>query len=346
MAPSDNSYYVWNASGNQVSCSIQGFTTLVGASCGVLYSCSLNLYSLAVVKYKKTDRHIRSKVEPFLHGVPIAFALIVNITLLAKQNLNDTGGRNCYAPIYRPPHWIGYEDGQTREGFNIPCGRGHDGAVLFYYVNGLGTLFIAPLVIGFSLWMIRRSVLNQENNMASYGANNFTAGAQQPDRSNSRVVLHRALAYSISYFLTWAFVIVGRCFDIANMEWPTFVWYLSNLFNPLQGFYNFMILMYPKVIRAESRGGGDMTWFEAFKIAFWGGGTNQTAARRRQLPNRIPHAPVVRGGTSGIRDLTTTEQLVQEDEVNLGSERKGEENIDAVTAGDIDVGHKKGSGCT
>jgi len=237
--PIDDNYFVWNASGNQLTCSIQGFASGVGAASGLLYSCSLNLYSLAVVKYNKPDRYIRRKVEPFLHGVPIAWALISSITLLAKQNFNDGGGGNCFAPIYEPPHCIGYEDGETREGFEIPCGRGHDGAVLFYYLNGFGTLFLVPLVVGTSLGVIYRSVSKQENKMASYGASTLnatqTASDQQPDRSNSRIVLHRSIAYSASYFLTWGFFIIGSCFDIANKEWPTPLLYLINTFNPLQG---------------------------------------------------------------------------------------------------------------
>mmetsp|Transcript_10408 Transcript_10408/g.19144 ORF Transcript_10408/g.19144 Transcript_10408/m.19144 type:complete len:387 (+) Transcript_10408:597-1757(+) len=304
--PIDDNYFVWNASGNQLTCSIQGFASGVGAASGLLYSCSLNLYSLAVVKYNKPDRYIRSKVEPFLHGIPVVLALIGSITLLAEQNINNGGG-NCYAPVYKPPHCIGYEDGQTREGFDIPCGRGHDGAVLFFYVGGLTTTFLVPLIIGSSLGIIHRSVSKQENNMAGYGASNI-------NRSNSRLVLHRVIAYSVSYVLTWSFSIIGIGFEIANMEWPTALWYLANIFNPLQGFFNFVIYIFPKVIRAKSRGDDNMTWFQAFKIAFMGGETGRATGRPRQEPcNRIPQAPGGRVGTMSTRDATTTEQLGEDD---------------------------------
>ena len=109
---------------------------ILGMDSGLLYSCSLNLHSLAVVKYNKSDSYMRRKVAPFIHGVPIAWALISSITLLAMQNFNDKGTGICIAPVYEPPHCIGYEDGETRDGFDIPCGRGRDGAVIFYYLNG------------------------------------------------------------------------------------------------------------------------------------------------------------------------------------------------------------------
>jgi len=59
-----------------------------------------------------------------------------------------------------------------------------------------------------------------------------------------------------------------------------------------------VIYISPKVERAKSRGGENMTWFQAFKIAFWGGRTNQaTGQTRRQPPASL------------TRDVTTTEDL-------------------------------------
>ena len=52
--------------------------------------------------------------------------------MLVKENLNDDGGGNCYAPVYEPPHCAGYSDGEVRDGFNIPCGQGRDGVPMLY----------------------------------------------------------------------------------------------------------------------------------------------------------------------------------------------------------------------
>jgi hypothetical protein len=163
------------------------------------------------------------------------YAFIINIAILAKQHFNDGGRGNCNAPIYKPPHCIGYEDGETREGFDIPCGRGHDGAPVIFYLGGAIIAFIVPLIIGTSLGMIYRSVSKQENNMASYGASNFTANAQQPDRSKSRIVMNKARAYSAAYFLAWSWLIIGSIFGLANVEQPAPLIYISNFLNPLQG---------------------------------------------------------------------------------------------------------------
>ena len=42
-APSDVDYYVWNARGNQATCSAQGFVAILAATISVYYTCSLNL---------------------------------------------------------------------------------------------------------------------------------------------------------------------------------------------------------------------------------------------------------------------------------------------------------------
>ena len=119
MSPSDLSYVVWNARGNQASCSAQGFFVIAGLGLTVTYSCSLNLYFLSKVKYNKTDAYIRTKIEPWLHGIPILITFIISIHGLVRRNYNDDGSGVCISPAYNPPHCIGYEDGQVREGFTF-----------------------------------------------------------------------------------------------------------------------------------------------------------------------------------------------------------------------------------
>jgi hypothetical protein len=99
--PIDDRYYVWNVKGNQASCSAQGFFVFIGSGSGVYYSCSINLYFLALVRYQKTDRYITSKIEPFLHGVPFFMGLLTPTVLIINGNINDAGGGSCYAPSKR-----------------------------------------------------------------------------------------------------------------------------------------------------------------------------------------------------------------------------------------------------
>lgn len=315
-APRDDDYMVWNARGNQATCSAQGFISLFGGGYALMYSCALNLYYLAVVKYQKSDKYIKRRLEPFFHGFPLVYALVGPTTLLANKNINNGGGGDCYTPVYDPPHCAGYEDGEIPEGFTIPCGRGRDGALVFYYVIMFFTVFVTPIIIGVSLGMIYKAVLNQEKKISRYGAGALGIGAHQTNAANndigastirrnttqffgtlrrlsstrrssvsvacmeqtqgqqqskqSRLVFHRALAYSIAYFLTWTFFIVGMGFDIAEVEWPTWIRYLTNIFNSLQGFFNFCVYLHPKVLAAKTKGGDSMTWYQALRSVFAG----------------------------------------------------------------------------
>ena len=323
MAPKDDSYFIWNAKGSQATCSAQGFILFIGCASGLIYNCSLNIYYLSVVKYQKSDKYIREKIEPFLHGIPVVYALVISITLLAKQNLNNAGGGTCYDAIYNPPHCDGYEDGEIPEGFEIPCGRGRDGAVLFYYVALFVTLFIVPIIVGVSLAMIYRAVSKQERSIARYGATAFMNSAQQTNASDisgsakrgsivrtvrvslsstrrastsstvsgpmhqtspsqqnskSRIVLKRALGYSLAYFLAWTFMLIGFGLNIPGIKWPTWLGYLTSIFNPLQGSFNFLIYMYPHVAKAKHTQGETISWGWAFIEAFWSrvsGGRNR-----------------------------------------------------------------------
>ena len=101
---SDVIYWVRNARGNQATYSVQDFVLLSGMAINIFYMCSLNLYCLAVVRYNKIDSYIHTKIEPFLHGVPIIWGFIFATIALVNQNFNNHERKTCYALEYDPPH--------------------------------------------------------------------------------------------------------------------------------------------------------------------------------------------------------------------------------------------------
>lgn len=297
--PVDVDYVVWNAMGNQASCTAQNFCWWVGVMGALLYAASLNLYYLATVKHNMTEEQIRKRIEPFLHGVPILFTAIAGINSVVRGDFNEIGGI-CTGTISRPLHCIGYEDGEVREGFTIPCGPCADGTPVFAFVVIfiIGSL-VAPLIIVISLGLIYRSARQLEKKMARYGAGAIGQGEQQPrdvtnnegdhsvpmaERlrnwlttsafccaksaptqrdSNSRIVLARAVAYTISYFLSWTWQIWGAILFLLEVPGHIAQMYLFSILTPLQGFFNFLIYVYPKVKRAKSRD-DNTTWIQAF----------------------------------------------------------------------------------
>jgi hypothetical protein len=58
-----------------------------------------------------------------------------SIIALSGQNLNPNEEGECATePIYNLPHCLGLEEGEVREGFGIPCGRGNGWTAPFYYI--------------------------------------------------------------------------------------------------------------------------------------------------------------------------------------------------------------------
>lgn len=180
LTPNDLSYMVWNARGNQASCTAVGFIAYLGWISGVLYSCSLNMYYLAIVKYNATDRYIKAKLERWIHGIPIGTALVFSITFLVTQNINaHTDGQCLYSSFFDIPHCEGYKDGDVREGFSIPCGRGKDSGVIFLWtVNYFILTLLAPIIILTCLALLYAHVRKQERRNQQYGVGALNLGSK------------------------------------------------------------------------------------------------------------------------------------------------------------------------
>jgi len=171
MAPNENYYYqyTWNAHGDALSCDIQGFLITVGFSTGALYTCSLNLYYLAIVKYEKSDEYIRKKLEVYFHAIPIGISILGSIVVLVSHNLNVDPTGLCWLPVHDPPHCIGFEDGTIRDGFTIPCGRGRDTKLIYILLFALVAVS-PPIIITISLMLIYKAVVEIEARLSKYGA--------------------------------------------------------------------------------------------------------------------------------------------------------------------------------
>ena len=79
-----------------------------------------------------------------------------------------------------------------------------------------------------------------------------------------------------------------------------------------------------------------MTWFQAFKIAFWGGRTGHVVGRqRREPPNVMPQALFTEEETLPTRDKITPEQPGQGDAEKLDNECKDEDNNVATTSDNL-----------
>ena len=211
---------------------------------------------------------------------------------LVRGNYNDVGTGACNSPVYDPPHCLGYEDGEVREGFTIPCGRGRGGEMMFRLWNLCLTMF-PPVIIFGSLGVLYESVRKQETRISRFGAGSLDVSAQpNTNRDNSRAVLYKAIAYAAAYWLSWGWTVGATIMILAGIEIvdiPLGYLYLWNIFGPLEGFFNLCIFIRPKVVAAKRRGqrGSNISWCRALSRVFWSGLVGGNSTRVRQPGNPV-----------------------------------------------------------
>jgi len=129
---------VYLASGNDRTCTAQGFWVQLGV--GVpLYNASLSVYYFLVI-FKGWKEHQVKKVEPFLHILPILFALTTSIIVAATDNYASS---NVWC-------WISMNNNGMRFGF-------------FY-----GPIWAAVLIVTFLMASIYCKFLMQERKTKKY----------------------------------------------------------------------------------------------------------------------------------------------------------------------------------
>ena len=353
MVPKEINYLVPIAQGNTATCTAQGFLITAGANIVAMYNCSICFYYLSIIRYNKKDEYIRNKLEPWFHGISIIIPLVCGFVLIAMKGYNAYEG-DCFLVPNDAPHCIGYENGDTPEGFSIPCGRGDGGENPILYlvtsIVGFGSvLIVTPTVIIGTMLLMYRSVSKIEKNMRNYGVNALRLKARSGGRGNrgnnaetnstrsandqgilSRIkrlfmrmippCLHsrddqppksrstratsqkRAILYmAAGYALAWAFVnipVIMVVFKSHAIE------ILLAFLTPLQGLFNFLVFMSPKVRSAKQpRRGENLTWRQAFIKAYMSRGERRRTDRNLSSGN-------TRTGTTSSSVLSSLKRTI------------------------------------
>lgn len=152
------------ARGNLTSCNLMGFLIVFGVVGQLLYSASLALYHVLVVRFRWHCSAIAKRIEPFWHGgsvlVPLGFAVGLWRTDFINSNHLDPG--TCVAST-NPPNCL--------QQVSVECVRGddyrraHNVTIVLYSIMVLFTWIIAIWGYGM-LWLEVRST---ERRMQRYG---------------------------------------------------------------------------------------------------------------------------------------------------------------------------------
>ena len=148
----------WKAIGNEGTCTLQGFVTLLGSVSTPFYNLSLCIYYLCVVKYSMRGPRFREQVELYLHLIPWTWSLFIAIYSAGRGIINPGNGMTCYINPY--PKNCHLEEGVT-------CERGANVRQERWIFVGLPTFLIIVGVFGVML-KLGLDVRRQEKTMEAY----------------------------------------------------------------------------------------------------------------------------------------------------------------------------------
>ena len=320
VVPKEMNYLMPFPYENVRSCDGQGFFLTTGLIMATLYNCSVCLYYLAIIRFNNNGDYIKVNLEPWLHGVSVTTSLAIGIIGLVLKMYDADGLIGmCYLTYYEPPHCEGHDHGVILDSFTIPCDRGATtSGKLYNLIIFLLPLTIVPTIIVGTMTSMYRSVRKIESKMLNCGSstlrlraslrqggvdnehatmvspswigrlksiicpslfpNNRTSRTHKP-RSQKRAVLYMAMGYSLTWALLWIPFLV-LFFVTANNTSVT----ITSITQSLQGLYNIVVYMSPKVRHARNTKRGKLRWYKAIAKAWMSRGEkDRTIGSRRQL---------------------------------------------------------------
>jgi len=254
-------------------CDAQGFFIHFGISSTPIYNLSLSIYYVLTVFFEKKEDWIRTRAEAFLHGMPILWSLGSAIYLVATKSINENGA-NC---------WIAAEPSKCLYSPDIACERGAN-AIKFRWIFGFyQTIIVFVLIVG-SMMMLVYKVKRQErvmnerfsikpinqrerSSLRSTLRSTLSLKRQDSVRSNTsaskREVTKQAFIYVAAYFLPFFFPLFFFVNNFVTGKFNFTLMVLVSLFMPLQGVFNCMVFVRPKIIALRKKD-SNLSFFGAF----------------------------------------------------------------------------------
>lgn len=248
----------------QLACSIQGFLFHIGVTTTPMYNASLCIYYVISIFFERPEYWIKKRVEPFLHLIPICWNVFAAIFLIASGCINDVG----------PICWVGSKPLDCMEDPNIECERGAKAAQYRYIFVGYQT-FINFFIIIIAMIMLCVKVAKQERKMsetvaigrlsdATASEDSLTNHRQKSitleayrnpprNRTSERKVVKQAAVFVAAYFFPFLFPSVHYFYKSFAGRRSFALWITMSFFMPLQGFFNAIVFIRPRVIKLRQK---------------------------------------------------------------------------------------------
>lgn len=233
--PSSYPFSFWNY-GNQQTCNAQAFFIQwsVGAIC---YNTCIAIYYFLLIHQNINKLILKSRVEPLMHTVSISFTLA---TAIAGIPLTIYNPIPWFCWIYSSPIRCYQNDA-------VDCIRGET-AGIFHYVFLFGPLWFAMILILVLMVLIYCKIKRLETNVSARYS--YTTAER---KRHSQLFKHQAVLYVGIFYITWLFRSLQKIMSDGGAEIPFWVFFLSVLFAPLQGFGNAIVYFYPRFMAKRRR---------------------------------------------------------------------------------------------
>ena len=226
--------YSYGASGTIGTCNAQGFFLQLGFGAPT-YNSMLCIHYLLFVKYRVREKVIAKKIEPFMHAVAILYPLSTAIASLFLGLFN---------PIITHCHIAAYPSICDIRG--IECTRGNNAANYRLFFNGLELIIMFAVNITCMISLVL-FIRKREKAVSRY--QNRRSKSSSGNSSESEDATKQALLYMAAFVLTYIWGSIISAFIYFNGSHRAFLIvmsYLGAIFNPLQGFFNFIIYIRPR----------------------------------------------------------------------------------------------------
>lgn len=262
---------VYGAHGNQATCTLEGFLIQLSISTAIYNGC-LACYYFLVIRLSWSDRQLKkSRVEYLFHAVAITFGF-GTATAAAAMNLFNPFGWNCWlsaVPFGCRESWL--------HGGESTCGRGDNATLyqwLFYFIPLWAIIFLVTILMSLIVYYFVQQ--ERSNAQWDFSINNSNSSphltlstvslstslakstsirrprASMRSSQRARETTWQAICYVGSFLLTWTFptilIIHELMVDQIYYHWVL----LMALFMPAQGFFNFLVYLRPRHLKAKA----------------------------------------------------------------------------------------------
>jgi hypothetical protein len=296
---------MWGAYGNDITCDLQAFTTVVGGYGSMLYSLSLSVYFLFVM-LDITESRIKKYLEPIIHTVSISAPFALGIYLYVRHFYNPLSLKStCWVRPQEVRDCIANAEISRKECMIKWRHLLHLVEILLFYPRIF--IFAANCIALFIIWYIDFAESRKRSNLYKSALSRDIHGNSQMSSQGTRIggsrgpasplaerlsrpsnsslqrretLTRRAIAYIAGFILTYIFSFIFLFLKGAGHEPHYVLNLLSTFFLPLQGFFNLLIYTYPHVV-SYRQSNTRSTYFRALMEVVKSGGDSDRSRRLR-----------------------------------------------------------------